>query len=207
MEEQVYELLSKEYPEIELEENEYVVLHIRRAYVGIVLIWSTVGALVIALSILMIIIASSPTFTSSAFQINEQSLGYLRLAVLAIYAIVIFGGFVTHSIYNQNQLYITNYRAIQKTRTSLFANSTNVIKLRRIEDVSYRQKSLFDHIFKIGTLRMSTVGDETTYTFTWLDTPNDEVNTISHLVYENKHSFRQVEEKKKKAPLSRGYFF
>ena len=144
----------------------------------------------------MIIIASSPTFTSSAFQINEQSLGYLRLAVLAIYAIVIFGGFVTHSIYNQNQLYITNYRAIQKTRTSLFANSTNVIKLSRIEDVSYRQKSLFDHIFKIGTLRMSTVGDETTYTFTWLDTPNDEVNTISHLVYENKHSFRQVEEDK-----------
>ena len=187
---------AKEYPEIELEENEYVVLHIRRAYVGIVLIWSTVGALVIALSILMIIIASSPTFTSSAFQINEQSLAYLRLAVLAIYAIVIFGGFVTHSIYNQNQLYITNYRAIQKTRTSLFANSTNVIKLSRIEDVSYRQKSLFDHIFKIGTLRMSTVGDETTYTFTWLDTPNDEVNTISHLVYENKHSFRQVEEDK-----------
>lgn len=187
---------AKEFPEIELEENEYVVLHIRRAYVGIVLIWSTVGALVIALSILMIIIASSPTFTSSAFQINEQSLGYLRLAVLAIYAIVIFGGFVTHSIYNQNQLYITNYRAIQKTRTSLFANSTNVIKLSRIEDVSYRQKSLFDHIFKIGTLRMSTVGDETTYTFTWLDTPNDEVNTISHLVYENKHSFRAVEEDK-----------
>jgi hypothetical protein len=42
---------------------------------------------------------------------------------------------------------------------------------------------------------MSTVGDETTYTFPWLDTPNDEVNTISHLVYENKHSFRPVEDK------------
>ena len=187
---------AKEFPEIELEENEYVVLHIKRAYVGIVLIWSSVGALVIALSILLIIISSSPTFTSSAFQINEQSLGYLRLAILAVYAIIIFGGFVTHSVYDQNQLYITNYRAIQKTRTSLFANSTNVIKLSRIEDVSYRQKSLFDHIFKIGTLRMSTVGDETTYTFPWLDTPNDEVNTISHLVYENKHSFRQVEDDK-----------
>jgi flagellar biosynthesis protein FliQ len=187
---------AKEFPEIELEENEYVVLHIKRAYVGIVLIWSAVGALVIALSILLIIISTSPTFTSSAFQINEQSLGYLRLAILAVYAIIIFGGFVTHSVYDQNQLYITNYRAIQKTRTSLFANSTNVIKLSRIEDVSYRQKSLFDHIFKIGTLRMSTVGDETTYTFPWLDTPNDEVNTISHLVYENKHSFRQVEEDK-----------
>ena len=187
---------AKEFPEIDLEENEYVVLHIKRAYVGIVLIWSAVGALVIALSILLIIVSSTPTFTSSAFQINEQSLGYLRLAILAVYAIIIFGGFITHSVYDQNQLYITNYRAIQKTRTSLFANSTNVIKLSRIEDVSYRQQSLFDHIFKIGTLRMSTVGDETTYTFPWLDTPNDEVNTISHLVYENKHSFRAVEDDK-----------
>jgi flagellar biosynthesis protein FliQ len=186
---------AKEFPEIELEENEYVVLHIKRARVGIVLIWSAVGAMVLALSVLLIIISSSSAFTSSAFVINEQSLGYLRLAILAVYAIIVFGGFVTHSIYDQNQLYVTNYRAIQKTRTSLFANSTNVIKLSRIEDVSYRQKTLFDHIFKIGTLRMSTVGDETTYTFPWLDTPNDEVNTISHLVYENKHSFRPVEDK------------
>ena len=187
---------AKEFPEIELEENEYVVLHIKRAYVGIVLIWSTVGAIVLALSILLIIIASTPSFTSTAFVINERSLGYLRLAILAIYAIVIFGGFISHSIYDQNQLYITNFRAIQKTRTSLFANSTNVIKLSRVEDVSYHQKTLFDHIFKIGTLRMSTVGDETTYTFPWLDTPNDEVNTISHLVYENKHSFRPAEDTK-----------
>ncbi|MBR0133809.1 PH domain-containing protein [Candidatus Saccharibacteria bacterium] len=187
---------AKEFPEIELEENEYVVLHIKRAYVGIVLIWSTVGAIVLALSILLIIIASTPSFTSTAFVINERSLGYLRLAILAIYAIVIFGGFISHSIYDQNQLYITNFRAIQKTRTSLFANSTNVIKLSRVEDVSYHQKTIFDHIFKIGTLRMSTVGDETTYTFPWLDTPNDEVNTISHLVYENKHSFRPAEDTK-----------
>ena len=61
---------AKEFPEIELEENEYVVLHIKRAYVGIVLIWSAVGALVIALTILLIIISTSPTFTSTAFQIN-----------------------------------------------------------------------------------------------------------------------------------------
>ena len=30
---------------------------------------------------------------------------------------------------------------------------------------------------------MSTVGDETTYTFSMLDTPRDEVETISQLVY------------------------
>ena len=95
---------------------------------------------------------------------------------------IIFGGIVGQSIYNQNQMYITNLRAIQKQRTSLFSNSTNIIKLSRIEDVSYHQTSLFEHIFSVGTLRMSTVGDETTYTFPYLSTPQDEIKEISHLV-------------------------
>ena len=40
----------------------------------------------------------------------------------------------------------------------------------------------------MGVLRMSTVGDETTYTLKYVDTPHDEVKTISHLVYECKKS-------------------
>ena len=162
------------HPDIDLEPDEYVVLHIKRAHIGIVGIWATIGVLIFALCIVL-------------FVINEESMGFLRLAVLAVFALIVFSGFVAASIYKANQLYITNHRAIQKSRTSLFANSTNIIKLSRIEDVSFRQNSLFDHLFSIGTLRMSTVGDETTYTFNWLATPQDEVNTISHLVYENKH--------------------
>jgi len=178
---------AKDFPEIDLEENEYVVLHIKRAQVGVVLIWIAVGILLVALSLGLIYFANHNNLESTMFVLNDTAVGYLRLAAFALYAIIVFGGVVTQSIYNQNQLYITNFRAIQKSRTSLFANSTNIIKLTRVEDVSYRQKSLLDHLLKIGTLRMSTVGDETTYTFQWLETPHDEVKVISHLVYENKH--------------------
>ena len=177
----------KEFPEIDLEENEYVVLHIKRARIGVALIWAMVGIMIFVLSLAIIVIANSDAFSSTLFTINESSLHYLRLAILALYAIILFAGFVGQSIYEQNQMYITNLRAIQKQRTSLFANSTNIIKLSRIEDVSWRQKSLSDHILNIGTLRMSTVGEETTYTFPWLATPQDEVRTIPHLVAENHH--------------------
>lgn len=177
----------KEFPEIDLEENEYVVLHIKRARIGVALIWAMVGIMIFVLSLAIIVIANSDALSSTLFTINESSLHYLRLAILALYAIILFAGFVGQSIYEQNQMYITNLRAIQKQRTSLFANSTNIIKLSRIEDVSWRQKSLSDHILNIGTLRMSTVGEETTYTFPWLATPQDEVRTISHLVAENHH--------------------
>lgn len=178
---------AKDFPEIDLEENEYVVLHIKRARVGVALIWAMVGIMIFVLSLAIIVVANSDAFSSTLFTINEGSLHYLRLAILALYAIIIFAGFVGQSIYDQNQMYITNFRAIQKQRTSLFANSTNIIKLSRIEDISWRQKSLSDHILNIGTLRMSTVGEETTYTFPWLATPQDEVKTISHLVAENHH--------------------
>ena len=175
----------KDYPELDLEENEYVILHMERARIGIVLIWTIVGVLVLALSVALIMIASNDALKNTLFSFNETSLHYLRLAILALYAVVIFAGFVGQSIYNQNQMFITNLRAIQKQRNSLFANSTNIIKLSRIEDVSYHQTSFFEHLFNIGTLRMSTVGDETTYTFPFLATPQDEVKEISHLVAKN----------------------
>ena len=175
------------HPDIDLEPNEYVVLHIKRAQIGVIGIWTTVGVLIFALCIILIVFSQNNNIDSTLFHVTSEAMSFLRLAVVAVFALIVFGGFVAQSVYKANQLYVTNFRAIQKSRTSLFANSTNVIKLSRIEDVSFRQETLFDHLFSIGTLRMSTVGDETTYTFNWLSTPLDEVNTISHLIYENKH--------------------
>lgn len=177
---------EKDYPEIDLEADEHVVLHLKRSRVGIIGIWAMVAFCVVILSLALIMIANSIKINETVLVINDTSLGYLRIGIFALYAIILAGGIIGQSIYNANEMYITNHRAIQKSRSSLFANSTNIIELRRIEDVSFRQETLFDHLFQIGILRMSTVGEETTYTFRFLDTPNDEVKIISHLVYENK---------------------
>ena len=177
---------EKDFPEIDLEQDEYVVLHIKRTRLGVALIWAVVAVLVVALSLILIFFAKSNDMMNTVFNVNEASMHYLRVAVLALYVVFFFGGFVVQSIYDSNQIYVTNRRLIQKSRVSIFANSTNIIELRRIEDVSFRQTSLFDQIFHMGVLRMSTVGDETTYTLKYVDTPHDEVKTISHLVYECK---------------------
>lgn len=178
---------EKDFPEIDLEQDEYVVLHIKRSRVGVALIWGVVALMVLTLSLVLIYFATaSDNISNNVFSVNEASMHYLRIAILALYVVFFFGGFVAQSIYDANQIYVTNRRLIQKTRSSIFANSTNIIELRRIEDVSFRQNSIIDHIFKLGVLRMSTVGEETTYTLKWVDTPSTEVKTISHLVYECK---------------------
>jgi len=185
---------AKDYPDINLEPDEHVVLHITRSRIGIIAIWTMAAFCVILLSLALILIANNIKMEDTMLTLDDTSLGYLRIAIFALYAIILAGGIIGHSIYNANEMYITNRRAIQKSRTSLFANSTNIIELRRIEDVSFRQETLFDHLFQLGILRMSTVGDETTYTFRFLDTPHDEVKIISHLVYENKKRSKRDEE-------------
>ena len=62
----------------------------------------------------------------------------------------------------------------------------NVIDLVSVEDVSFKQSGLFEHLFEVGTLRMSTIGDETTYIFKYLDTPTDELEIITHYVHVEK---------------------
>ncbi|MBR5669926.1 PH domain-containing protein [Candidatus Saccharibacteria bacterium] len=176
---------ARDFPEIDLEQDEHVVLHIRRSRIGVVFIWVIVALMVLALSVTLILFASGNS-GNNVFSMNELSLRYLRLGIFALYLVFFFGGVVGQSIYNSNQIYVTNHRLIQKSRNSLFAHSTNIIELRRIEDVSFRQTSLIDNLFHIGMLRMSTVGEETTYSLKYVDTPRDEVKTISHLVYECK---------------------
>ena len=177
---------AKDFPEIDLEQDEHVVLHIRRSRIGVIFIWTVVALMIIALSITLILLAASNGSNNSVFSMNELSLRYLRLGIFALYVVIFFGGLIGQNIYNSNQIYVTNHRLIQKSRNSIFAHSTNIIELRRIEDVSFRQSSLIDNLFHIGMLRMSTVGEETTYSLKYVDTPRDEVKTISHLVYECK---------------------
>ena len=180
---------AMDYPDLSLEGDEHVVLHFKRSRIGIIAIWTMVAFCAIVLSFAIILISDTVDFKNTFLTLNDAALGYLRIAIFSFYAIIFTVGFIGQSIYNSNEMFITNRRAIQKIRSSLFANSTNIIELRRIEDVSFRQTNILDHLFQIGILRMSTVGDETTYTFKYLDTPHDEVKIISHLVYEaKKHS-------------------
>lgn len=178
----------KDFPDIDLAEDEYVVLSLRRSRVGILFIWTVIAFCVVAFSCAFIFLASEHNINNTLFNLNGTAMEYLRLAIFSLYAVFLIAGVIAQVVYDSNIMFVTNRRAIQKTRTSLFANSTNIIELRRIEDVSFHQTNILDHIFSIGTLRMSTVGDETTYTFRFLDTPRDEVKTITHLI----HSIKRI---------------
>lgn len=177
---------TQDFPELNLEEDEFVELSISRSKYGVLAIWS----LVALASLLLLTVALSVNLggktAMSSLGFGTSSLSYLYLIFLILFVILIVCGVVVSRVYKSNRMFVTNRRIFHYEALSLFAKSVNVIELNRIEDVSFRQNGLLDHIFHLGTIRLSTVGDETTYTFKYVDTPTDELRTIMHLVHNAK---------------------
>lgn len=175
---------QQDFPFLSLEEDEYVALSISRSRYGLILIWFAEIVGFLALTLILILLDSPSASLAPAGFANPISL--FRPLIICLYFVLILTGLIGTKVYLSNKLYITNRRAIQISSNALFHKSTNIIELSHIEDVSFTRSGLFDTIFHIGTIRMATVGDETTYTFPFVDTPKDEINLITHLVHENK---------------------
>ena len=174
---------KKDFPDISLEENEYVVLKIKRSGIIPILVWTgVILAAIFFITLTIVITSESFNFLS----MNQAARAFFALILNIVFGVIIIAALVSMNVYANNKLFVTNKRVIQKTQSSLFSSSTNVIDLISIEDVSFKQAGLFEHILRIGTLRMSTVGDETTYTFKYVDTPIDELEIITHLVHVEK---------------------
>ena len=55
-----------------------------------------------------------------------------------------------------------------------------------MEDASFTQKNIWQKIFRYGTFRLSTVGDETTYTFPYSDISTEELRAVTELITDAK---------------------
>ena len=85
---------EKDYPELKLEPDEHVVLHLKRSRVGVIALWCMVAFCIIVLSFALIMIANSLKNNETLLVVNDDALGYLRIAIFALYAVVIAGGMV-----------------------------------------------------------------------------------------------------------------
>ncbi|MDO4978606.1 MAG: PH domain-containing protein [Candidatus Saccharibacteria bacterium] len=183
---------KKDFPGITLEEDEYVELSLRCSRIIPIFIWSgTALALIVCGVVLGLFLASA---SGGATKLDSAAKAMMTLVVVLVMVAIFVCALVATRVYNANRIYITNNRVVQQTMTSLFSASTNIIDLNSIEDVSFKQNGLFEHLFNIGTLRMSTVGDETTYTFKSLDNPVNELKVITHLVHEAKDQKKDKED-------------
>ncbi len=149
---------------LELEADERVEFAIRRADIFIVATWVGVIIACIVIAIVIVLINANQGKMAGALPLNGLS-WLMGLVGVLVYLIIIGVGMVATKVHFSNRLFITNKRVLEYEMKSLFHNSMNIIDLKSIEDVSIKQSGIIDHMLGVGVLRMSTVGDETTYTF------------------------------------------
>ncbi len=173
---------QKDFPGLNLEEGEYVEFDIHRAPIGLTLIWGLAFLAIFILSLCLTLMWTDAN-TSATLGLNSTAVAYLYLIIFILLGVSVMAAFIAQYVYRSNRLVVSNNRLFHYQALSLFSRSTNVIDLSSIEDVSYRQVGLIDHIFHIGTIRLSTVGEETTYTFKYAAIPKKELDAITHLVH------------------------
>ena len=165
---------------ISLEAGERIVLEIKRTKIIPILIFAGACLASILLFALYILINAGNSFV---FALDASGRAFFLLVIAIVLGTVWIATLISLNVYATNKLFVTNKRLIQRVANSLFDTAMNVVDLVSVEDVSFKQAGLFEHLFEVGTLRMSTIGDETTYIFKYLDTPTDELETITHFVH------------------------
>lgn len=168
------------YPLLNLSPGEYVISAVRRHPIGLVIPLG-VGTLLIAMA--LSILFNLDVITANMNVVGPFSDPSMLVAPLLIFtAIVALGMFIAYYVYVNNKFFLTNESVIQEIQVSLFSRQEQTVSLANIEDASYTQHGIVQHIFDYGNIRLSTEGDETTYRFSYVASPKDHIARLNNAV-------------------------
>lgn len=171
---------SKErYPYLNLSEGEFVILDIKRHPIGMLL---PIAVTFVLLFCIMAFASLYPSiYTEAASSIMPTPAALFGIAVL-LSVLVVLGGAVALWVYLQNQFFMTNESVIQEIQSSLFARHEQTVSLGSIEDASFKQAGILQTILNYGTIRLSTEGEETTYTFRYVENPRQQIAILNNAI-------------------------
>lgn len=164
----------RDYPDIKFGPREYVVIDVQRSFFGLVRIW------VIALFVFLIMVAMVAVMHSVAADDSNTLLTILLL--VAAFLLPLTGGIIATHVYNGNRFIVTNERVFARIQLTPFAVRSQNVEIEHVEDCSVVQSNPLQLIFNYGSIRLSTVGDEQTYLFTYVDDPKAQFDIVNHVV-------------------------
>lgn len=98
------------------------------------------------------------------------------LAVLALFVIglLIIGiSFAASIVYRKSRMILTNQKVVFIRYHSLFSREISQLNIGEVEDVNVAQHSIWDRIFKMGSITIETAGEQNNYTFSNVGEPHD----------------------------------
>lgn len=172
----LHEESVKKYPNLSLSSGEYVILEIRRHPIG--LASSLIGGAIVFIVLTAVLIL----YPLNAAQLSLPSFGIATFIAGLLMALTALGTLVAVWVYSQNRFILTNESVIQDIQMSLFSHREQLVSLGSIEDASYRENGILQTLLDYGSIRLSTEGDETTYQFSYVASPKQQVATVNNAI-------------------------
>lgn len=178
-----HEQARDQYPEIsDLIEGEFVLTAVDRHPLGKVLLWAVDLMVIIAITIVWFMFLANSGAQTLFSDSDSSATGALILIIVVVNLLLLLAGWIGVGIYKANRLFITSERVIQFVANSPFDRKQQAIDLSGIEDVSSMQKGILATLFNYGTVRLSTIGDESTYTLTLVENPTAVASRLNAVI-------------------------
>ena len=170
---------TKAFPSLNLSEAEYVISAVERHPIGLL-------APVLTTIFLVAMIASflfNYSAIMNAFGVYAPPpFGAVLLAGSLLILLILAGAYIAIWIYTNNRFFLTNESVIQEIQTSLYTKHEQTVSLINIEDASFEQRGVLQTLLNYGSIRLSTEGDETTYRFSYVTNPKQQIATLNNAV-------------------------
>lgn len=163
-----------DYPDIQFSPTEYVVIDVQRSIWGLVRIWLFALIIFIAMGIIMLLIDQTTPIKLNA----AAELGLLIITIV----LPLLVGSIGTSVYRKNTFIVTNERIFANIQYTPFASRSQNVEIEHIEDCSVAQTNPLQLLLDYGSIRLSTIGDEQTYLFTFVDRPKEQFRIVNHVV-------------------------
>lgn len=164
--------LGKKFFEfIEFDENEELILEIRKHNFGLFLVQLT-GLFVTLIIVLATLFLASGL--SSTLDVDLGSSGgksVIIAAGLILGVLSIIGTEISVMLYRSNVIFVTSEKIAQVLYISLFNRKLSQLSIGDVQDVTVKQAGIFPRIFNYGTLIVETAGEQQNYTFTYVPKP------------------------------------
>lgn len=170
----------KLYPGLDLSEGEYVIAVVPRHPIGLFPSFAlALAATIVALSVLFSYDSIIKTLGLKGLSANTAM---MSLPILMFILLVCLLMYVRYYVYTSNRFYLTNECVTEYTQRGLFSHVEKSISLGSIEDASYTQTNIVQQLINYGSIRLSTVGDETTYSYDYVALPKQHIDMLNSAV-------------------------
>ena len=164
-----------DYPHLDLDDDEYVVIDVERSKIGVVFIW-------VVVLLIFILVPGAFFLAMNMSPLPDHIKTGLSLILVLFAIIILLSGVIARNIYRANYFIVSNKRVFAKVQHVPFVYRLQMVELEHVEDVSMARTSLLQIIFNYGSIRLSTVGDEHTYKFTFSADPESQIKIIQKVV-------------------------